>query len=381
MATLIIDGNAMLNVMANVLVYHSRTNSSPGISYITVDDKIILKDNCKQQYKTFTLKYLSNIIYPLRFCVSDVYMVFDSVSWRKFFIEKFFQRNPELKSFVYKGHRKKDEHAKLLGTLFEFYHNEVLPDLVEKTGVRAVRAKGAEGDDAIAILNSLIEDDQIIWSIDSDMCQCVALGDKSIIMIGPHGTSKTKKMFLPLNFWNEKKRDLLDFEIETQSSLLSTARNLIAGGDYDSREIDVDEYVFKKVLMGDKASDNIPSVYVRTSDSGKNYGITSAKADAIINGVRASYGDAKWAKCIDALDDAFLRAVVIETMRVTNAPQCEISSIEKRVRLNARIIRLSMHTIPPEMIRVIARKYDECKTARAFDHKTFADYISSNLKY
>ena len=50
---LLFDGNALLNVVTNAVVYNIRNNSNFDMSYITVGDKMILKDSSKQFFRNF----------------------------------------------------------------------------------------------------------------------------------------------------------------------------------------------------------------------------------------------------------------------------------------------------------------------------------------
>jgi len=174
---LLIDGNALLNVTTNVVIYSIRNNSNFDMSYITAGDRMILKDSSKQFFKNFILKYLTSIITPLRQVLDNVYFAFDSVSWRKFYVEKYFQRHEEVPGFKYKGHRKTDDHKRELFMFFAYFNDEILPELLAIDGIHSIKVKGAEGDDIIAVLNDLLHYDKVIWTVDSDINQFVKLDD------------------------------------------------------------------------------------------------------------------------------------------------------------------------------------------------------------
>jgi len=113
----VIDGNAYLNVAISVTKSIAYRDKSIGSKYyvndIFNDGKSILKEEVKIQFRNFCLNYMNSLIAPVGNKLNRVHLVFDSRSWRKNYIRKFFndsnfETSVAPAAFKYKGNRKKD---------------------------------------------------------------------------------------------------------------------------------------------------------------------------------------------------------------------------------------------------------------------------------
>ena len=216
---LIIDGNALLNVTANVAMYVIKKNNNFDDPYVTVDGKTFLKESSQLYFKKFTLNYILGLIIPLKVNLKGIYFVFDSVSWRKIYIEKYFKRKPEKESFGYKSHRIVDDHKKKMFLFINYFNEEVIPELTKLPGVHSIKVLGAEGDDIIAYLSDVIEGNKVIWTVDRDINQLADYtNDSFTFILGPkHKTTKRKRIYHPALEVNKK--DYINCDVGTKGEI------------------------------------------------------------------------------------------------------------------------------------------------------------------
>lgn len=373
---LLIDGNALLNVITNVVVYSIRNNNNFDMSFIVVDGKTILKDSSKQFFRNFTLKYLTSIITPMRHALSNVYITLDATSWRKYYIEKYFQRHVEVPGFTYKGHRKVDDAKKELFMFFDYFKDEILPELLALNGIHVIRVKGAEGDDVIAVLDDMIKNDKVIWTVDSDINQFVKYDDNYTIVMGPKSKNKLRRLILPKGY--DQSKSLLDFSVDNYG-LSQFVKYLVSEKEYEAIVVEPNEFTMRKIIMGDLKSDNIPGIYVKISKTGKRMGITDSKADKIIQTLAERFDKNKWLQLIDEKNPDMISAVTEITAAVVGvSSKEEKQEIRDCFELNSRIIRLSMPMIPSELVEMIKYKFTELDLSRKFDYHAYLDYAYIN---
>jgi hypothetical protein len=369
---MLIDGNAILNVITNVVVYGIRGNSNFDLSYIMVGDRMILKDSSKQLFRNSMLKYLTSIVTPFGRGLDAIYFAFDSVSWRKFYIEKYFQRHSELAGFTYKGHRKSDDSKREMYMFFSYFANEIMPELLRISGIHSIRVKGTEGDDVMAVLDEIIDDDKIIWTVDSDINQLVRVNGKFTIVIGPKNKkNKLRRLVIPEGY--DKKSGLMDFSVDNYG-LGQIVKYLTTEKEYEAIMVDPNELTLRKIIMGDLKSDNIPGIYVRISESNRRMGITDAKADKILCEIEPEFPRSSWLNSIDSGDLQFVTAIVAATVKAVGVKNDQLEEITNNFMLNRRLIRLSSHTIPPEMVRMVKYKYSLLDQSKKFDYNAYLEY-------
>lgn len=369
---LLVDGNALLNVTTNVVVYSIRNNSNFDLSYMMIDGKMILKDSSKQYLRNFILKYLTSIITPLRQVLNNVYLTFDSSSWRKFYVQKYFQKHAEVPGFSYKGHRKTDDHKRELFMFFDYFNYEILPELLKVDGIHTIKVKGSEGDDIIAVLCEILECDKVIWTVDSDLSQLVTRPKNFTIVMGSKDrTTKLRKLVLPEGY--DKSQGLMDFSVDNHS-LGQFVKYLIAEKEYAPLVVEPNDFILRKIIMGDQKSDNIPSIYVKISAADRRMGITDKKADKILAEVETEFPRSDWMRLVDEKDEKLIAKVTDATMAAVGAKESERQEISDCFELNRRLIRLSSHVIPKEMVDMVKFKYSELDLSKKFDYQAYLDY-------
>jgi hypothetical protein len=373
---LLIDGNALLNVITNVVVYSIRNNNNFDMSFIVVDGKTILKDSSKQFFRNFTLKYITSIISPMRHALNNVYIALDATSWRKYYIEKYFQRHTEVPGFTYKGHRKVDDAKKELFMFFDYFKDEILPELLALDGMHTIRVKGAEGDDILAVLDDMITIDKVIWTVDSDINQFVKYDGTYTIVMGPKSKNKLRRLILPKGY--DKSTSMLDFSVDNYG-LSQFVTYLVSEKEYEAIVIEPNEFTMRKIIMGDLKSDNIPGIYVKISKTGKRMGITDAKADKILEELAAKFEKNRWLELIDSKDQDMISAVTEITAAVVGvSSKEEKQEISDCFELNSRLIRLSMPMIPGELVDMIKYKFNELDRSKKFNYHAYLDYAYIN---
>lgn len=336
----VIDGNAYLNVAISVtrsIVYRDK---SIGAKYYVNDifneDKFLLKEQVKIQFRNFCLSYLNSLIAPLT-SVKRVHLVFDSKSWRKQYVSEFFDDTSFEDEFKYKGNRKKDNHV---SAFFDYFHSEIVPALVNETGINHYRINGAEGDDIIAHLCENLDGDIVIYTVDGDIKQLTYSKDKNIVVIYPKQSSKHKKICVPNQYLSgDSVEDPDDFFSLNESSISESPIKKIVSSllnrEYVEYVVDPVYEIFHKVLRGD-AKDNIPKL-----DK-----ITPTKASKILDLIQSEYGS-RSIELLDSKDETFIEFIVKNIASLNKLKdEDDISKARKHLLLNISIIRLKSSFFP-----------------------------------
>jgi hypothetical protein len=197
---LIIDGHAFLNVAINVTKAVTEKDARIGQKYWVnnlFEDRDMLKEDVRIYFRNFIFNYLNSLITPIGSMLEGVHFVLDSKSWRRDYINLFFEKS-DFKTdsapsqFKYKGNRKYDDHQYLF---FEYFEERILPYLAENCNLNIYKEVGAEGDDWIALLCERLSGDIFIYSVDQDIKQILYSTNKNISLLVPKQMSKTKKIF------------------------------------------------------------------------------------------------------------------------------------------------------------------------------------------
>lgn len=366
----IIDGNAYLNVSISVIHNILRNDKNIGQTYYVNDifneDKFILKENVKIQFRNFCLTYLYSLIAPIGNRIDSVHLVFDSKSWRKEYIKRFFESDlfdsdSAPAEFVYKGNRKKDDKIFLF---FEYFQNEIIPALVKETNINYHRIPETEGDDIIAYLCDIIKNDIMIYTVDGDMKQLTYSNGKNVIVIYPKQTSKHKKICIPQN-WNpsfaEDEEDNFFSLNESHiiKSAVTKAVSIFKEKEYVEYEIDPVEEIFTKIFRGDK-KDNIP----------KMDKMTPIKTNRLVNLIRSEYGNYS-INLLDKLDDSFIN-FVIKNISILNkiTDINKLKDIRRHFIFNAKLIRLSISMFPKK-VNISLNEHINIEKFKKFKFKSY----------
>lgn len=247
--------------------------------------KLLGDDKQKAQFMRKLAIDLASELRKLQNFVDDVVVAVDSKSWRK-------DLYPEAD---YKGTRKSDSSVDW-ANVYEVYGQ--FQEILKTKGVTVQQTSGAEADDVIFGWSVALNDrgkSCIVWT-----------GDRDLIQLVNHSKANDAHTIW---YWNTKKSLYVyegfkaDMELMASEQLSKDELLFNMGGEHTGRdeyqhnildwilknkievnEVNCDEFIFKKVLMGD-SSDNIPSVvtWQKEMKDGKlrNYSITEKMADKI----------------------------------------------------------------------------------------------------
>jgi hypothetical protein len=369
----VIDGNAYLNVAISVSRNIAFNDKSIGTDYYVNDifneGEFILKEQVKIQFRNFCLNYFYSLIAPVDKRIGRVHLVFDSRSWRKDFIQSFFDSGSSGTSssspdeFVYKGTRKKDN---MIYLFFDYFQNEIAPFLVEKTGINYYRIQGTEGDDIIAYLCEILNTDIMVYTVDGDISQLTYSAGKNVIVIYPKQQRKHKKLCIPAEFNPDFALDEEDNffslnESHVATSTISQTIDTLKQKEYVVYVIDPVLDIFTKIFRGDK-KDNIP----------KMDKMTPTKTDSLINCIQVEYGN-KAIDLLDKLDETFV-SFVVKNISILNkvSDLDQLRDIRKHFLFNSRIIRLSSKLFPMSVQDSLRTNIDIDKFTK-FSFKNFTN--------
>lgn len=370
----IIDGNAYLNVavsiIKNLLYKDKNIGSNYYVNDIFNEGQTILKEEVKIQFRNFCLTYLYSLIAPVGSKIGSVHLVFDSKSWRKEYIKKTFEHHefdsdaaPE--EFTYKGNRKKEDHIYLF---FDYFQKEIVPHLIEKANINVYRIHETEGDDIIAYLCQVIQDDILIYTVDGDMKQLTYSTGKNVIVIYPKQMSKHKKLCVPQEWTPTLAHDEIDNFFSLNESNFSKPTidktiSILKEKDYVEYIIDPVDEIFTKIFRGDK-KDNVP----------KMDKMTPIKSSKLISTIKSEYGNNS-INLLDKLDDNFITFVIKNISilnKVTNIDK--LKDIRKHFIFNTKLIRLSSKLFPDSVVKNLEEAIDTSQ----FKKFNFKNY--TNLK-
>ena len=212
--------------------------------------------------------------------VNRVVYAIDSSSWRKTYLDT-----------AYKANRVKSSSINWSG-IYEV-HEEFAKGL-EKQGVIISRVKGAEADDLIFAWTSHLNlegQNAIIISGDNDLLQLVHLDQSSSAnTIYYNKFDKDIHVFPKFEQWLKEDdsattNDIFNVPKDLLSNTKQNLRDIIKTGKMKSREVNVNEFLFKKILVGD-SGDNVPPLHtvVKETKAGpRTYGVTDKHVTEIMN--------------------------------------------------------------------------------------------------
>ena len=268
--TLLIDGNYFL---------HSRLFVLP-----RPKDGVMLEDEASRASLMRKLAIdLASEVRKMRGFIDKVVVAVDARSWRKDLFP----------TAEYKGTRKADSSIDW-NAVYNVY--EEFQNILQKHGVVVHKIEGAEADDVLFGWSTLLINkgrNSIIWTGDKDLIQLVnysKANDSYALWYSP----VQKSLYCFNDFINvletseTTNNDDLLFNLSTYSGVKEeyklAIKDWIQSNKVKLTEVNCDEFMFNKLLIGDK-SDNIPSVVLwqKEMKGGKlrTYSITNKLADKI----------------------------------------------------------------------------------------------------
>jgi hypothetical protein len=275
--------------------------------------------------------------------------VFDYKGWRKeyildFFSETNFESELSVDEFGYKANRGKDETEYLFS---RYLIDTLMPILEERTGINKYIVEGAEGDDLIALLCESIDDDIMVYTVDSDMLQLLKTKGKNVFIIYPKQRSKHKKLYVPTEITKKvQDSNVNDFFSLDNSNIVGSNYDYIVESltskDYVKYEIDPTDVTLTKVFRGD-AKDNISRMTK----------MTPKKTEELISILKEEYGDSIMEEFINLSDDLvnFVVREIMKLHKLKEDDQASRNDIEKHFKLNVKLIILNSKLFPEELVQ------------------------------
>ena len=338
--TLLIDGNYFVFSRLFVLP------KPKGGALLLGDDKQ------KSQFMRKLAIDFASEMRKLKMFVDDVVLTVDSKSWRKDLF-------PDAQ---YKGTRKQNKTVDW-AAVYEVY--EAFQQIVAKKGVTVHQIQGAEADDVIFGWSTMLNargKSCIVWTGDRDLIQLVNYSNTNDAhTVWYYNTKKSLYGYkgFEADMAESASKDMTEddmlFNMGGQHMMRDAYQrdimSWVKANKINITEIDCDEFIFKKILVGDK-SDNIQSVvtWQKEMKNGKlrNYSITDKTAESIYNQFIKEYKDFKIdylfsSEAKDKLSDIIYRVV----------GHSSLTLIKANLTNNIALMLLHNKTIPDPIQKAI----------------------------
>ena len=295
----------------------------------------------REMFKSKLVQNLSASVRDFSDVIDNVVFVTDSTSWRKSLDD----------GVDYKGNRHTEDKINWDG------FRECLDSFISelgKMGVIVSKAALSEADDLIFYwANRLTFEGTpvIINSSDKDMLQLIRFNEQTSCESLLYSTT-TKKLYAPEGFSKMliKKTQTLEDMFNTNGSMsiferYDTLGSLVKKKKFEVEEVNADEALFTKLLIGDK-SDNIPSVYTVTKN-GRTFGITELKAGLIIKMFAEKTGvptNTEYLYIDSALE------TLCDCIREVMKTDADNDTLIRNIKRNRTLVVLSNKSIPEEVI-------------------------------
>ena len=330
--TLLIDGNYFL---------HSRLFVLPRKKGQRLLDTF---DGQSQLMRKLCIDFASEVR-KMRPFLDQIVVTVDSKSWRKDLF-------PDAQ---YKGTRVPDDSVNW-SAVFDTYKE--FQNVLESHGVIIHQINGAEADDVLFGWSTQLNNEGrncIVWTGDRDLIQLVNYNQATEAYSLWYYNSK-RKLIAFEGFTKLIQEDSTD-DISNDELLFNMSAGLSASGQSKKElrswinsnkvqleEVNCDDFIFTKILQGDK-SDNIMSVvtWSKSTKTGKtiNYSITEKNANKILEQFKKEYGnftiDLFFNKeCVDTIVDIIYRVI----------GKSDHNDIRVRFNQNLDLMLLHFNTIP-----------------------------------
>ena len=290
--------------------------------------------------------------------VDQIVVAVDAKSWRKDLF-------PDAQ---YKGTRTHDDSINWDG-VFKVYSD--WQDILAKRGVVIHQINGAEADDVLFGWSTQLNNEgrnAIVWTGDKDLIQLVNYNQATDAYSLWYYNSKKKLLAFPgfEELLNERTTETMSnddmlFNMASSGAMHDQMKQNLANWIQKNRveinEINCDDFIFAKILQGDK-SDNIKSVvsWTKTTKSGKilNYSISEKLAYKILDQYKKEEGDFSIdlffnQTCVDKIVDMIYRVV----------GKSSIEEIRARFNQNLDLMLLHFNTIPDPIQKQIYKAIEE----------------------
>ena len=394
---LVIDGNALMNVLSNATTYKANQTAEGAFKPIG-NGKRILTHLAKDSFSNFVKSYVHNIAFPFKRILTKIYIAFDTPNWRKVYVNWYFQQpcNQSKQQFVYKQKTVTDdsrERRENLFMYFDHFFENIAPELFAIDGIHMVRANGAEGDDIIAYIYENVRDQDIaIWSVDTDLVQLVEKSNRNVFLMTPKTSKANKKLYIcdaQVKIAATEKVNLLSITTPTVDTM-SVVDYLIKNKGYKLEIANPIKETLIKILSGDKKSDNIPSAYSWKSAAGLTMTLTEKIAEEIYIEILKEYPEPEILPKIDEYNRIFFERIVsliadkykpkakpsksgqpIST--INPGDTVKLNAILDNLVLNTKLIRLNKTNIPDVIYSRMEASFKESENKKPFAYTMLAE--------
>jgi 5'-3' exonuclease len=343
--TLIIDGNYFVHSRLFVL-------PRPKGGQLLGD-----RDGQEQLMRKLCIDFASEVRKMTPF-IDQIVVAVDSKSWRKDLF-------PEAE---YKGTRGSDSSVNW-ENVFNVYSE--FQDILAKLGVIIHKVPGAEADDILFGWSTQLNNDGkncIVWTGDRDLIQLVDYNKATDAYTLWYYNSQRKlitfegfQQLLSTVGTSEMSNDDILFNMSSNEvmddKLKEDFQSWIAKNSVKIEEINCDDFIFSKILQGDK-SDNIGSVVTWTkrtsSGSIRNYSITEKQALQILEKYKEIEGEFY-------IDHFFSSNQVNTIVNMIHQVTSRSTPEEIRLRFNQNLDLMLLHynTIPEGILKSIYNEIDK----------------------
>lgn len=283
--------------------------------------------------------------------VNRIVYTVDSSSWRKTLLDS-----------QYKANRVKSASINWNG-IYEV-HDEFIKAL-EKIGVVVSRTKGAEADDLIFAWSShlnQIGQNAVIISGDNDLLQLVNMDHSSSAnTIYYNKFDKNIHVFPKFQQWlavdeHQTTNDIFNLPIDLLSNTKQNLRDIIKGNKMKSHEVNVMEFLFRKILVGD-AGDNVPPLHTTIKET-KRGPITYRVTDKHVNEIMSEFKTDKiFINQSHFFTDDFIQQICEIATRVIKIDK-PIEDVISRWKTNRDLVYLHKNCIPAEVTSLMFDSID-----------------------
>jgi len=286
--------------------------------------------------------------------VNQVIYTVDSSSWRKTHLDS-----------EYKANRVKSESINWSG-IYDV-HTEFYKAL-EKMGIIVSRVHGAEADDLIFAWSShlnQIGQNTIIISGDNDLLQLVHQDKSSgANTIYYNKFNKDMHVFPGFDSWlaieeQSTTNDIFNLPLNLMSNIKQNLRDILKFNKMNTCEVNVNEFIFKKILIGD-SGDNVPPLHVKVKETAKGpivYRVTDTMANKILSEFK---DDKMFIKQIHLFEEDYINEICTLAKKVIKIEK-SVDEIKSRWKNNRDLVFLHGSCIPSEIIKSMFNSIEEAK--------------------
>ena len=329
MITVLVDGN---------YIFHKTFGIFAGFGGKSPGDVL----SSEAERNMFIRKVMTDLCYSLGQIpdISKVVFCKDSRSWRKDY---------KITRSIYKESRIKSEGVDW-GSFFKLM--DEFGEFLEENGYIYSRLGGAEGDDLIWAWCDYLKDKEdciVVLSGDKDMHQLVRSNNSNWTVIW-NSNSKNNKFTVSENWTLSESVEPTIFDVNPISgSSDSKIDKLLSSCTIE--KIPIKEYVFKKILTGDK-KDDVPGVFPYPTKNGKISNIAEGKAQKIWD----LYLESTWSKFTMEelwLNEEFLGWISGLCLRLLSQTDNKENrdKFKQYYEENGRLVWLHENALPEDMVK------------------------------